>query len=592
MARLVLNDFRYGMIDEDFSYRNDTTIYAMSAKLIENCIVRKAGGLRQRGGFHKVLSASGARRTIPFVIDEDNVFLLVLSNLKLDIYRQNSDKSLTLISSPSFSTKITDAMIDKIQYAQNAEMCVIVNKDIPPCIVKYLNDGGDVSFSVSDIVLDVTTDRVDTQVKDGEEIEVPFQFDYEGLFTKNNFPSCVTFANSRLWFASSKEKPYTLWVSKPFEYTNFQDFEYYKIEDETVTTEQYLKAMENYTDKVTDNGDGTETRVKKQVSADGYVVITTGVYNKETGDLIGELKTETFNYTTPAISWEEITTQSSAMVLDMANVRNERINWIANIGDYIIVGTTSGEHYIPASCDATTVYKKHLSNYGSAYNVQSAIGDRNIFYLQVGGKRLRTIAVADGVSFADMTYANEEIIKKGVKEILWQRVPYQTLYCVLKDGTLAVLFYDIDYQIQAWTLWEVKGQKVVSAAILSNEDGEDIYFLLQDGSVCYIDTDIHYDITEENPIESKIISNCIDSTETFALNKKLYSVTVCSKNTEFEVRQVGLETFMKPRDYYKKFIDVNINNIPTNEEMRIEIRSIPLKPFEIKCLIAKVEVTE
>ena len=595
MMRFIVNDFRYGMVEDQFGYRNDTSLYANSASTIKNCVLKKAGGLKLRPGLRSLGSRNGAQRIFSFIISTDDRFLIILRNLKLDIYRVNTDTSLTLLSgSDGFTTKISSQAISEVQVTQDDKRFIIVHKSCPPLIIEYrepASEGALPSFSVHDITLDQTTDRYETD-EDGQEI--PYLYDYDGLFTTKDFPSTVSFCANRLWLASSKEHPFRIWISKPFMYNNFQDFEYYDVLDEQITTEEYLKAIEDYTDKTQDNGDGTETRVHKEVSINGYVIITTGTYNKETGALIGEVETETFNFTKPKLTWEEITSEESAMILDLASDRNEKICWIAYALDSITIGTTSSEWIIPSNSNATNAYTRKIASYGSMEGAPVTYGARNIFYLQSGGKKLRSLlSVNNNTSFLDMTYQCSDILKNGAKEIAWQRVPEQVLYVILNDGNIGVLFYDSDYNINAWMLWESKSFSIISCCIMDGRNGQDVLFLTSDQTITVLDDTILYDIYSGNPIEAIIKTNPLDTTQTLTLNKKLYCVWVASGGTKFSVEQESVGAIrIKDEEYDRRFVQMHINTNPTHQDMRLIIRNIPSNNFEIEAIIAEVEVGE
>lgn len=603
IVKFMANDFRYGMVDEQFGYRTDTSLYAKSASVIENCVLMRAGGLKLRPGLRSLGTSDGAKRIFSFIVSTDDRFLIVLRDLRLDIYRIGDDSTLTLLSgNAGFTTKIPEKVIHEVQVSQDDKRFIIVHSSCPPLVVEYRepeNETSQPSFSVHDISLDQTTDRYeieygDDDTSDEDDEKIPYLYDYEGLFTTKDFPSAVAFCANRLWLASSKEHPFRIWVSKPFKYNNFQDFEYYDRLDETVTTEQYLEAISDYTDLTQDNGDGTETRVHKEVSVNGYVVKTTGTYNKETGALIGELKTETFYYTKPKLTWEEITSEESAMMLDLSSDRNEKICWIAYALDSIAIGTTSSEWVIPYSANATNPSTGKISSYGSQIGVPVAYGARNVFYAQSGGKKLRSLlSSSQGTAFLDMTYQCSEILKPQVKEMSWQRVPDQVLYAVLKDGTVGVLYYDSDYNINAWMLWKVKGKSIISCCIVDGNSGQDVIFLTSGNEIAVLDEDLAYDFSLETPIEARIVTAPLDTTEMLTLNKKLFNVYVASSGTKFtaEQKDVG-EVRLNDNEYHKRYVKMHVNTQPTCQDMRLVIRNIENSPFIINLVLAEVEVGE
>ena len=580
----IVNDFRNGMIDEQFSYRPDLSIANTSASLLENVVVRHAGGLKQREGVMSVASYAGAKRLIPFIIDVSTRYVIVLKEKSISFLQYIEGTDSWTFWNNAFESDYLDSELREIKYAQDNTRLVLVHSNHPPLIIQT-SESSTHHLSVSEIVLDTSTDRVD-ETDSGEEVE--FQYDYAGLFTENNFPSVVTFCANRLWFACSKENPGRLWASQAFKYNNFQDFAYYKVVDETVTTENYLQAIENYTSSVTDNGDGTETRINKTVSADGYVVITTGKYDKESGELIGEEKVETFNYTKPAVTWQEIPREDSAMILDIASTVNETICWLGYVDDLILVGTTSSEWAMDYSINPHSAYIYKTSSYGSYRKCPMCYGARNIFYSQTGGKRIRSLVrSSDQTGFIDLTYQNESILEDKPIDMAWQRVPDPRLYVVLADGTVRVLCYDPDYSLNAWVKWTFPKQ-CIAVCVADSEDGQDVFFLFYDGSVGMLQDGLYKDFSTD--FETNVIANYAETIDTMFMTKKSYSLYVCAGGTKFVANNEGLP-LRKPQSYDHRMIRLEVsNNTDFRDGQRIQIKGVAGEPFNLFALLTVVEV--
>ena len=74
---ITYNDFRYGMISEKLRRRVDLESYQKSARLLENMVPMRTGGVRLRPG--TVLSftpPTGTVRVIPFTISVREHYLL------------------------------------------------------------------------------------------------------------------------------------------------------------------------------------------------------------------------------------------------------------------------------------------------------------------------------------------------------------------------------------------------------------------------------------------------------------------------------------------------------------------------------------
>lgn len=576
------------MIDEQFGYRADSTLYQSSAELLENVVIEHAGGLKQRPGLKSIGMIMNAKRLITFTSGDENNYLFILSERKIDIYTVVNGE-WTIISGSGYTTDYLEEEIKEIKYAQDSERLILVQKNHPPLVI---TKGEGNSFNIADIVLDTETDRVDISYDDeGNEIETEHQFDYDGLFTQNNFPSVITFCANRLWFGASKEYPNRLWVSQAFKYNNFQDFAYYKVIDETVTSEQYLKALEEYTSKVEDDTqepDLYEIRTTKEVSPDGYVIITKGKYRKDDGSLVGELSTETFNYTSPAVDWQSVTRDDSAMVLDPCLTRNEAVRWIGFVSDRIMVGTASSEWAMSYAINANNAAIYNVSSYGAAKNIPLCYGSRNIFFIQVGEKKLRSFTVnGDAPQYYDLTYQNKDILSAGVVDMTWQKIPEPRLYACLKDGSIALLCYDEDYSLNGWCKWTFD-KECISVATVDTYDNQEVFALFSDGTIGVFEEDLLTDFDEY--FEPVVITNYLDTMQTMISSKKGYSVNVCAGESEFLVNTYGLP-LKKAQSYGHRVVRVPLTNSGDfRDGYKLEIRGIKGKPFRIHSVITTMEV--
>lgn len=587
---VTYNDFRYGKVSEYVRRRVDLAVTQQGVAELVNATPMKTGGVRLRPGMKRVAEMDGVVRIIPFVISVSEHYILALSKGRLTIWQEDyEDGSYENISGEGYILPYqSEDEIRRTIAATSYDTVVLANRDYPPYVIRKGTSGG---FSCSVISLVTTTDRVDEVTgDDGEITETPYQYDYEGLFTTNNYPSTAAFIGGRLWFACTKEFPYRFWASRPSDYFNFQMCDYYETVDESVTTEQYLKAIEEYTDKVTDNGDGTETRVTKTVSAEGYVTITTGTYDKETDELIGEVSVETFYYTKPVSTWNEIAREDCAFFLDLASNKDEHIQWISSCDEYVYMGTASTEYALPETINAVSDQtSRRIGSYGSADGINCVNGDRNIFYIQSGKRRLRTISAG---SYSDLTAISQDILSSGATELHWQKLDDPRLFAVLKDGTLAVLCYDIENSIQGWSVWESE-LAFKSLSVVDIDTGQRVLALVgdEDGST-YLEEFVTGLYTDDGKHEfhATLETNNIDSTATIYATKKSYAIYADSMQTRFKVGTAGSKKLSSAIDYSKDLIDLYPYAKPGNNGLRIRLESYPGEEFILLALIVTMEV--
>lgn len=622
---ITYNDFRYGMVSEYMRRRVDLESYQKSARLLENMVPMRTGGVRLRPG--TVLSftpAEGTLRIIPFTISVREHYLLTLAMKRVYIYGLDVSGKYVNISGEGFVTKYSTAdEIREIQFAQDYEKVILVQRNHPPFVIQKSSNGG---WSAADIALDAATSAYNyTYDDEGNEIKSAYTYDYNGLFTDNNFPSVVAFNGSRLWMGGPTAHPYRIWASRPFEHFNFQTKEYYNYTDDAITTEQYLDAIngagetsEIIKQPVDEENPGEIWRVSNTVDQSaGAVISVNGIYeysvsgeqgtllghreydaNEDTwGDPVYDGKTWTYSYqyTKPVQKLDSTTTEDCALMLDMAGNRDETISWLAVNGDYIFVGTASSEKTMPSSINGLNQVNSPAGAYGSAPFIQSCYGVRNIFYVQAGGKLLRSITTSsDGIVFKDETFQCSDILAPGVVELAWQRVPEPRLFALLKDGSLAVLCYDTDYGVQAWCIWRFKGLTIKSIAIVDVEEGQEIFLLAEDtdGDVGVVGLeDGVYTDWGGGQFIGVIETSLIDSASTMMYTKKGYNVAVDSMGTRFKVRAVGSRDASSFK-YPDLITKIPAYTVPSDKGLSYRFESFGGEDMVLLALMIEAEVTQ
>lgn len=327
----------------------------------------------------------------------------------------------------NFQTPYTKKEVINLQHTQNYDTLYLAHRNHPPMMLSWSGSG----FTFGTLVPILTHD------KNG----LLSDLDNKGMFTGNDCPGCVAFCSNRLWFASSKKHPYRLWASRPFNPTSFEMFDIVSVVDESLTSMAIIDAINN------NNGEKTlEVKYKtvKTIRSD------------------------------------------NAMVLEVGSNRNDRIEWLS-AGRYIVVGTSSGEWLMQGSIDALNPSIVQSSSFGSA-PMQALSAGSDIFFIQSGGKRVRGYSYSDnGFSSPDMAYHCDRILAPGIASWAWRRVQEPTLFCVLKNGSMAVLSYDKLYGLSAWSLWTLGTGSFLDVCVLDSEDGQDVYFMTEREGQKYIE---------------------------------------------------------------------------------------------------------
>ncbi len=133
----------------------------------------------------------------------------------------------------------------------------------------------------------------------------------------------------------------------------------------------------------------------------------------------------------------------------------------------LIVGTTGAEISIRSSSldEALTPENssaRRISTRGSA-NLRAVEIDQRAIFVQRSGQRVYTVGFGETLSAAgdfessELTLLVPDLLEQGVVSIAVQRQPDTRLHCVLADGKVAIMTYEPQEQVLAWSLWETDG---------------------------------------------------------------------------------------------------------------------------------------
>lgn len=262
---MQITNFSSGELSKNLKGRIDLPQYYQGAARIENFEVIPTGGIRRRTGFMRCGKLHGEGRLIPFILDKDNSFILEFTPGLLYFWKNGEpffDTDGIQITLPVPYTSLSE--LNEIQYAQNYDTLIFVQRNHTPQILKY--DFALQTFEIAPITFDFYSDvnldddygyvviaddalptaefdgqycifnghlwkysQEDGEWKvDGEEPDT----DYELFTTENKFPGCVAFFNGRLFLGSTKGARQKVWASatpdtKGTRYNNFCTYQKY-----------------------------------------------------------------------------------------------------------------------------------------------------------------------------------------------------------------------------------------------------------------------------------------------------------------------------------------------------------------------------
>lgn len=649
MANVLVNNFTTGEVSPKLGARYDLTVYQNGVSRLENFMPMIQGGITRRPGTKGIGNAIGIR-LIPFILAADAAYLVELGNHSIRIWY--NDELVEFYSEgqnvTQFESPYPASVIPYLQFCQDATNLYVVHREYPPKVLSLVGGG----FSFQDFIPSLALKLDDA----GNVVDGDYDDTNEDMFIlPMEYPGCVSYCSNRLWFASSYNHPYRLWASRPFDPINFEMYDIVTVTDEVQTSQQYMLSIQYEGKEVWDlkstgtatinntltlmlrgitgniaivAGDADDTIANKiaafawtaswVATASGSTVRFVAV---EAGEKTGTSSLAlssidnglTFTQvctiagysagnepSTTITTNKKVYRADNAMMLEVGSNRNDRIEWMVAHNN-ILVGTASGEWIMPGNIDALSPSIVMQTAYGSApLQAQAALGD--LFFLQSGGKRLRAYVPQSGsYSCMDLTFTADHILKVGVKEMHWQRVPEPRLYCLLKDGTIAVLAYDRLYGMQAWSRWTFGEDKVLSLAIIDTSQGQDVYALFNRGAEHHLEmfdedslvfSDRH---NTGNPIEfeSLVTTNRYETTSsnygsTIGKSKRITRVTMrLLESGRFVAGYNGRQE--SQQSVSEGDVSLNIGG-GYEKELRFSASSVGDEPLTILAMVFEMEV--
>ena len=627
-------DFRYGMVSEKLRRRSDLSIYQNSASLIENAVPVRTGGARQREGLLAVSDdVVGATRIVPLSVSASESYVIAfvpysggeLSSPNGFVY------STSGVRVGDFFHSYDAESLSVLSYAQNYEMVVFADGRTMPRVLRWTKaPDGSIGFTLSIFSLKKTY----TVYRDGamdKEYAHPTQYTYEKFLEQGEYPAGVAFVANRLCFYNFTSIPYGIFMSKPFEYTDFQEHVLYSTMQSSLSKDLYVCAMELQDSTVSSKGtqtgkDGSTytnsfKKTETTVSTAGYYITTvtivddkgnvkesfirTKVWNFSKGSDGKWSKTETSEYRDSAVYFatdtevfKEVITDDCAIRLELSSDRDETICWLGQNGEYVFMGTTSSEWIMPSGVTATAVQCSKLSSYGSREKAHCAYGMRNIFHIQAGGRKIRSLQYsAQGTAFTELSYPIPEMFGSGVKELLWQRVPEPRLYAVCGSSAevLNVMCYDADYGVSAWCRWTFSAP-IASMCVVDTEDGQRLFAVYRD-RLCVFDEATYRDYGDTEAFIPKVATNNLESSSTLPNGKRNYAIMADTDGTPFSACSYSPAT-NKVTPFVCRKVNAQLSKVeaytpyPSDQGLRVLIQGKGGEPFTLLALIIDMEVVQ
>lgn len=177
---------------------------------------------------------------------------------------------------------------------------------------------------------------------------------------------------------------------------------------------------------------------------------------------------------------------NSAITFTVASNTVNEILWAASHDGELIVGSAGGEYVVRPSSSgkpltATNLSVKSLSSFGCDYSQPLLVG-RSLLAIQRGGRKIRQVGYAtymDRRVSLDLNVYAEHIFRQygTAEQIVHQLLPDSVVYVRTSSGYVAVLAYEEDQQMFAWSRLVLGGSGFVES-IASVPHGSEYYLYM------------------------------------------------------------------------------------------------------------------
>ena len=132
--REIKTTFSAGEVNQELLGRGDLRAYENGALTLQNVFINPIGGLTRRAGMQYIDTAAGDGRLMAFEFNTQQTYLLVVTNLQIDIY-------LDGIKQTTIAAPWTTAQIAQISSTQSADTLLLTHPDAPPKTLSRDNNG-------------------------------------------------------------------------------------------------------------------------------------------------------------------------------------------------------------------------------------------------------------------------------------------------------------------------------------------------------------------------------------------------------------------------------------------------------------------
>lgn len=184
------------------------------------------------------------------------------------------------------------------------------------------------------------------------------------------------------------------------------------------------------------------------------------------------------------------TNDDDAVAYSISSAQVDRILW-AYPTSVIHIGTAAGPFTASSGSTSSPITATNISvkqqNENGSDDVSPVRIGTFVYYVERSGKLIGQLAYnldTDSYITDNITYLSDHILGDGVVTMALQRYPYNILWCVLDDGTVATLTREQKNDVKGWTRQSIDGD-VKDVAVIPNGSEDQVWLIVNrtiDGS--------------------------------------------------------------------------------------------------------------
>lgn len=353
----------------------------------------------------------------------------------------------------------------------------------------------------------------------------------DGLFiTENNYPGCVAFFNNRLWLGSTYKNPQKIWASmapdtEKNRYYKFATYQKYITVNNSVKDADLHVFSCNIAKSDVSSNQTVIKNVSKDFTAAGFLkediknYYLTGTYfpkgtkveeatastikvnkkatiEKDMENITNAIQLWISSETVTAEDYEfqvvnnNITTADCSFNFELASSENDAIMFLSP-GRYLAAGTESSIWSIDPQTNAVAVGAVMQGRYGSDEIQGLAVASAQIYFAQ-GCRGIREFyydSASEAFQTNNIAIMAEQMLEESpVVDFDYCTNPYNKLYVLRDDGTIAILLYDKNNGVMGWSRYTRTSGKITNIAVTrGNAQYDLVYLFIEDGEKSYIE---------------------------------------------------------------------------------------------------------